>query len=145
MRQGIVASDVPDVKLVEWATHVVFLESDEKKVINWFRQRRHCRTCKAVYHLEEKVPVQMNRCDRCGTSLVFDPKDSPAEIKSQFKAWRNSFWRIEETAKRKGIFKKINIDKMKTFNDLCSRINLWVRKEIQIDNNWWDVALDMQT
>jgi len=143
LQQGIVATEIPDRKLVEWASHVVFLYADEKNVIDWFSKRRVCRTCRAVYHLEEKVPVTINRCDRDGSDLVREDKDDPAEIKRQFKDWRNSFWKFEETAKQKGIYKKVNVDKMKDFDDLVSRVNLWTRNEIEKMETWWDTALEL--
>ena len=37
--------------------------------------------------------------------------------------------------------KRINIEKMRDFNDLVSRVNLWIRNSIQkVLPNWWDEA-----
>ena len=142
MNQGIVATEIPDRKLIEWATHVIFLEANESNVIDWFGARRHCPTCRGIYHLEDKVPVTLNRCDRDGSDLLRKDEDAPDNIRQQFKDWRNSFWKFEETAKNRGIYKRINIDKMRDFDDLVSRVNLWTRSEIEKMESWWDTALD---
>lgn len=141
MQQGVVATQIPDRELVEWATHVIFLEGDEKKIISWFSKRRLCPTCNAVYHLEEKVPLVEHRCDRCGTDLAIKDEDAPENIKEEFKAWRNSFWAFEEMSKEQKKYKRVNIEKIKDFSDLASRVNLWTRKHIErLPLNWWEVA-----
>lgn len=141
IKQGVVSTEIPDRKLVEWATHVLFLQADEKKVVSWFNKRRFCPVCETVYHLEEKVPIVLHRCDRCGTDLIQQEKDQPQEIRDQFKAWRNAFWKFEETAKQQGKFKIVNIDKCRDFSDVISRVNLWVRNEIEYQvDSWWEVA-----
>jgi len=138
MKQGVVATQIPDRDLVKWATHVIFLKGDEKKIMAWFSKRRSCPTCNAVYHMEEKVPVVNHRCDRCGTDIIQKDEDQAEKIKQEFKAWRNAFWGFEETAKEHRHYKKIDIEKMRDFDDLASRVNLWVRKEIEIKKiNWW--------
>ena len=141
MKQGIIATQIPDRRLVEWATHVLYLEGDEFKIINWFSKRRHCPVCQAFYHMDEKVPVVKHRCDRCGTDLIHKEEDDPQNIKEEFKCWRNSFWAFEEMAKHQKKFKMINIEKMKSFDDLTSRVNLWVRDHIElIPLNWWEAV-----
>ena len=143
LQQGIIYSEIPDTRLIDWASHVLFLEGDESKLANWISKKRNCPTCKAIYHLTDKPPQVINRCDRCGTDLIIDSKDNVKNIKDQFNYWRNGFWKFKELAEKKGIYKTINIDKMRDFNDLLSRVNIWVRSQIENIVNWWDRALEI--
>jgi hypothetical protein len=138
IEQGIVVTDIPDLFLLDWATHVLFLYSDEKIVIDWFSKRLKCFTCQSVYHLEEKPPKVRGKCDRCGSPLGRQEQDEPALIKEQFKGWRNSFWKFEETAKKKEIFKILNIDDLRDFQDILSRANLWVINDIVHFDAWYE-------
>lgn len=144
LNQGIIATEIPDRRLIDWATHVIFLEADESGVVDWFSKRRFCPTCTNVHHLEDKPPTVKGKCDRCGSDLARRPEDAPEEIKAQFKAWRNGFWKFEETAKQKEIYKRLNVSKLRDFQDLCSRVNLWVRNDIEYrSDNWWDTAKEI--
>jgi hypothetical protein len=136
--QGIIVTDIPDLFLLDWATHVLFLEADEKTVIDWFSKRLKCFSCQSVYHLEEKPPMVRGKCDRCGSPLSRQEQDDPALIKEQFKGWRNSFWKFEERAKKKEIFKILNIDDLRDFQDVLSRANLWIRGDISHFDSWYD-------
>jgi hypothetical protein len=141
MKQGIVVTQIPDRDLIDWATHMLFLDGDEKEIINWFSKRRHCPICKAVYHMEEKVPLVSHRCDRCGGDLIQKNEDMAEDIQQEFKSWRNAFWAFEEMAKHQHKYKRLDIEKVKDFSDLCSRVNLWTRKHIEvIPINWWEQA-----
>ena len=144
MNQGVVATQIPDRELINWATHVIYLEGEEKKICNWFSKRRMCPSCNAVYHLEDKVPLVLHRCDRCGTDLIQKDEDQFSVIKKEFKVWRNSFWGFEETSKAQNKFKRLNIEKLRDFNDLASRVNLWVRGDFEERSlNWWDAAKNL--
>ena len=68
--QGIIATDIPDCMMIDWATHVVFLDADENQAIKWFMKRRKCPTCESMYHLEDKPPLVIEKCDRCGSDLI---------------------------------------------------------------------------
>jgi len=137
--QGIVTTEIPDRSLISWATHVVFLKSDERKVIRWFAKRVKCPSCKTVYHIEDKPSKIKGKCDRCGTVLEREEADDPKLIFDQFKAWKSSFWKFEETAKEEGHFKVINIDKMNKFSDLISRVDLYVRDAITTSDKWYSI------
>jgi len=142
MNQGVVATQIPDRDLINWSTHVVYLEGDEKRICDWFDKRRFCPVCESVYHLEDKVPLVLHRCDRCGTDLIQKDDDHAGTIKEEFKVWRNSFWGFEETAKNQKKFKRINVEKIRDFDDLSSRVNLWVRKDFERRSlNWWSDAI----
>ena len=136
--QGIVTTEIPECSLVVWATHIVFLYADERQVIYWFAKRFKCPTCNTVFHMEEKPPVVKGKCDRCGTVLERQEKDEPRFIQEQFKVWKNSFWKFDEKSKE-GRFKRINVDRMRTFNDMVSRIDLWVRDSIVTSDSWYNL------
>jgi hypothetical protein len=130
MEEGIVATEVPDLNLVNWANRIIFFTAKEDGIVDWFSNRRHCPSCKSIYHLKEKVPLVRSRCDRCGTDLVLDDRDSASFVRDQFRNWRNSFWKFEERSKESGCYKVLNLDKLRDFSDVVSRVNLWVRGDI---------------
>lgn len=135
--QGIVAMDIPDMFLVDWATHVLFLESNEKAVINWFSKRSKCFTCGAVFHAIERPNKVRGKCDRCGSKLERQEQDEPHLIREQFKGWRNSFWKFEEVAKKHREYKTIVIDNLRDFDDIASTANLWIRNKITQKDCWY--------
>jgi Zn-finger nucleic acid-binding protein len=139
INQGVIVTDIPDLGLVDWATHVVFLYTDEKFLINWFAKRLTCPSCKTMFHLEEKPPVTIGKCDRCGTTLERKEGDEPVLIHEQFKAWKSSFWKFDDRAREKE-FRMINVDKVTNFRDLVSRINLWARDAIVVQDSWYSTA-----
>ena len=139
--QGVIVTDIPDTMLIDWATRIIFFKSDKHKAVKWFKDRRKCPTCHSVFHLIDKPPRVIEKCDRCGSDLIRLMKDEPEEIMKQYQEWENSFWKFEESAKKKGL-KKINVDECEDFNDVLSRVNLLVRDEIAYyANNWYGKAL----
>jgi ribosomal protein S27AE len=137
LKQGIIATDLPEINLIRWSTHVIYLYADEKDAIEWFRNRRKCPTCGNIHHLQEKPPKIEGVCDRCGTDLIMMDTDKPDKIKKQFKNWRNEFWRFQETAKLNSRWRTFNIDKFSSFHDLLGNIDLYLRDNIENIDNWY--------
>lgn len=139
INQGIIVTDIPDLGLVDWATHVVFLYTDEKFLLDWFAKRLVCPSCRTIFHLEEKPPVVRGKCDRCGTVLSRKEEDDPLLIHEQFKAWKSAFWKFDDRARDRE-FKMINVDKVTDFRDLVSRVDLWARDAIVVQDGWYSTA-----
>lgn len=119
--QGICVTQIPDIRLVDWATDVVFFNCSDKNAISWFSKRLKCPSCGNVHHLEDLPPRLSGICDRCGTDLIRLPEDSPKFVASQFREWRNMFWRFEMYSKRKS-FKAFAVDKFDKMLDLFNRV-----------------------
>jgi len=136
-KQWICVSQIPDERLADLATAVVFLNTSDNKAIEWFSKRRKCPSCGNVHHLEDKPPKNAGICDRCGTDLIIKPEDNPSMIKKQFTQWRNSFWRLQTQAKHKNRYRVYSVDKFNKLYDLISRINLDYRGYISKPETWY--------
>ena len=143
IKQGIISTEIPDRRLVLWATDCIFLDADEKNAIDWFSGRRKCISCGNVHHLEDKPSRDPEICDRCGTFLIRLDKDDPNVVRKQFKNWRNDFWRFIETAKKETDYMTYSVHKFRSFSDLCRRIDLKVRESISRDN--WYLTIKKET
>jgi hypothetical protein len=139
IQQGIVVTEIPDLNLVRWATHVCYLNAEENSVVKWFSSRRFCPSCKNVHHLEEKPPRYPDVCDRCGTDLIIQDCDRADNIKRQFKNWRNDFWRFKELSQDSTDYRLFDVSKMHSFDDLTGRVDLWIRDAVD-KNDWYSQA-----
>lgn len=129
--QGICVTQIPDTRLIDWSTHVCFLNCSDKNAIRWFSQRLKCPSCGNTHHLEDMPPKMYGICDRCGTDLIQQDEDRPEYIKQQFLEWRNLFWRFEMLSKRDGKFRAFAVDKFSSLEDLISRVNMSYRGHIE--------------
>ncbi|HUU86238.1 MAG TPA: hypothetical protein VMX17_00625 [Candidatus Glassbacteria bacterium] len=125
INQGIIATEIPELSLIEWSNKIIFLNAKEGRLIDWFDKRLECQTCGASYHLEDKKPERTGKCDRCGSELF--KTDDKEEIKAQFKDWRNIFWKFEQSAKDSGKQIMYNVDDFDSFKRLLKRVDLDVR------------------
>ena len=137
--QWICVSQIPDERLVSLANKVVFLNSSDNNAIDWFSKRRKCKCCGNVHHLEDKPSKISGICDRCGSDLIIMDCDKSDVVKRSFMKWRNSFWRLQNAAKEKGCYRTYGVDKFKSFDDLCSRINIDYRGFIVKKKSWYNV------
>jgi hypothetical protein len=130
--QAIVVSQIPDNRLIEWSTHVVFLNNDEKKVVDWFSKKRSCRTCRSEFHLEDR-PVIINEliCPKCGTDLGIPDDAKPEYIRAQFKNFRLSHWRFKETASASGKLRILNSDRYKDLDSLVRQLDSYYGKFVE--------------
>lgn len=141
MRQGIVVTEIPDVNLIRWATHILYFYSKESSAVSWFSKRLKCPSCGNVHHLEDKPPRNVNICDRCGTDLIRLESDNPKHVKLQYKNWENYFWKMREYSKDHGNYRIINVDKFDTLESIISNVNLLVRSSIE-HNDWYKLLQD---
>jgi rRNA maturation endonuclease Nob1 len=140
VKQGIIVSEIADFALCRWATHVVFLDVNEKSTLQWFAKRLKCYSCGATSHLEDKPPKIEGICDRCGSDLKRMPQDDPELIRKQFHNFRNSFWKFQEYAKSECKYKRINVSRSKSFNSVVRSIDRFVNHAIEAPN-WYNVEL----
>jgi hypothetical protein len=137
IEQGVIATEIPDSRLVDWATHVVFFNASEKRAIDWFSKRRKCPSCGNVHHLEDKPSRVDGICDRCGTDLVRRPEDNPKAVKRQFMNWRSAFWRVKLTAEKQEKLHIYSVEKFDSLDQLIRKVNRDYRGMIGPMRNWY--------
>lgn len=136
---GILATEIPDLVLVDWSTHVLHLDADEEAAVHWFNLRRKCPSCLTVFHLEDKPPRVLGICDRCGTTLIKKNSDNPESVRKQYRNWRREFNRLTmESRGGKRNYLRVRVDKYDDFDKLYRRIERWVEKgfpELMVANS----------
>jgi adenylate kinase len=65
---------------IDW---FIYLEVDDKTIIERLSQRRICKKCGANYHLKNMPPHKSNICDKCGSELIQRKDDFPDVIKKR--------------------------------------------------------------
>jgi len=140
--EGVVVSEIPDKRLVEWATHVCVLNADTEIAIEWFSRRRKCYTCGAVFHLDDKMPMVNGICDRCGSDLGKLESDNPENVRELYAQWRKNFNRIKEACKDKANYLQVRVDVCKDFEDICVKVDRWLRKTSNLYEPVWQYEAD---
>jgi len=136
--QGVICTEIPDTRLVDWSTHVIFFNASEKRAISWFSMRQKCISCGTVHHLEDKPSRYLNVCDRCGTDLITREEDSPASIRAQFMNWRQAFWRMKVRGEQQDKLNTYAVDKFESLDDIITRVNRDYRGYITKIQNWYN-------
>ena len=124
---GILVTEIPDVSLVSWATHILFVDSDEEAAIRWFKDRRKCPTCDTVFHLKEKPPKVPGICDRCGTDLKRRVEDHPLRARKQYRNWRADFNEMSNLAKKNKYYLRFRCDSYENVDAMVDRVEKWLR------------------
>lgn len=135
--QAIVTCQIPDIRLVNWATDIIHLKSDIKEVVEWFGKRLHCSSCQAVYHLDERPPLEVTICDRCGSDLIRKDEDNPELVRRELYGWQGAFIKFINKSKEREIYQAYNLSKYKQLEELISDINLKYRGKIS-KRNWYE-------
>ncbi len=71
-------------------TAVVNYELPVPEIVARLGGRRTCQGCKAVYHVTERPPKVVDRCDRCAGKLFQREDDLPESIKVRLEAYDRS-------------------------------------------------------
>ena len=137
LKQGIIVTEIPDINLVRWATHIIYLYSSEDSAVSWFSDRLKCMSCGNVHHLEDKPPKISGICDRCGSDLIKLESDQPQFVRSQYRNWDNYFWKFKEYSKDNN-YKVLNIDKFDNLESIYSHVDYLVRDSIE-DLDWYNL------
>lgn len=134
--EGVCSTELPDERLLSWATHVVVLDADTKEAVKWFIGRRKCYSCGAVFHIQDKPPLVPGICDRCGTDLKKKPSDEPIAIQDAYKAWRRTFSSVQEKAQDID-FLRVRVDKAKDFEHIVVTVDRWIRSRTGLNAPSW--------
>ena len=68
---------------------VIFLNVDEKDVVERISSRRICPKCSKVYNIISNPPQKENICDECGGELLFREDDKPAVIEKRIMVYKD--------------------------------------------------------
>ena len=96
----------------EELNYVLYVDIDDKILIERLSKRRTCPECGAVYHLKFNPPEEDLICDQCGTKLIQRRDDKPKVIKKRLEVYRKETQPLLEKYQEKGLVKKIpgNVD-----------------------------------
>lgn len=86
----------------------IYLDIDQKIIIDRLDKRRICRSCGANYHLENMSSEKEGICDSCGGELIQRKDDNPEVIKKRWEVFSNESKSILDFYQLKG--KLVNID-----------------------------------
>ncbi|MBU0694589.1 MAG: adenylate kinase [Candidatus Omnitrophica bacterium] len=82
----------------------IYLDVDEKIIVERLAGRRVCRKCGANYHLESVSSKKTGICDLCGGELFQREDDSPKVIKNRWKVFLKESRRLLDFYRSKGKF-----------------------------------------
>ena len=84
-----------------------FLISDEL-VIRRLSGRRVCRSCGAIYHVENMVPKKEGICDRCGGEVYIRDDDKIDSIKNRLRVYKAQTEPLIAYYRDKGLLREID-------------------------------------
>ncbi|MGD0817298.1 MAG: adenylate kinase [Methanomassiliicoccales archaeon] len=64
------------------------LEVDEELLVKRLTERRVCKACNAVYHLEFNPPKVAGKCDKCGSDLIQRNDDSEKVVRERLRVYK---------------------------------------------------------
>lgn len=89
-------------------SRAIFLEVDEKILVDRLSGRRVCKNCNAVYHIQSKPSKVEGVCDLCG-GLVYQRKDDGVDvISTRLKAYEENTKPLKKYYSDVGLFTSIN-------------------------------------
>ncbi len=84
------------------------LDVNEDAIVDRIVRRRSCRSCKDVYHLDNKPPKVENICDACGGELYQRADDSEPVVRERLKVYRERTLPLAKFYRDRGILAEVN-------------------------------------
>ena len=103
----------------------VDLEVDQEALIKRLTERRSCRACNAVFHLEFNPPKVPGFCDRCGGELYQRSDDTEKVVRERFATYTERTAPLTEYYRHKGVLR--SVDGMGPIDEVYKRIAAVVR------------------
>lgn len=66
---------------------VIYLDVDEDTIVKRLSKRLMCKSCDAIYHLDNMPPAKAGICDVCGAALIQRDDDKPDVIKKRWQVY----------------------------------------------------------
>ncbi|CAT04840.1 adenylate kinase [Mesomycoplasma conjunctivae] len=99
---------------------VIHLDVAEEIIINRISLRRFCPTCKRVYHLEFRPPVDGKFCQDDNSEVVIRKDDQPEVIKKRFEIYKQETAPLIEYYRQKNLL--FTVDSSRPAEDLAKEI-----------------------
>ncbi|MFH1875474.1 MAG: adenylate kinase [Candidatus Omnitrophota bacterium] len=107
LAQAKVLDSIFKKKKIEYDAFI-YLEVDEKTLINRLSKRLVCKKCGANYHIENMPPKSTGICDLCGDELIQRKDDTPEVIRKRLEVFVGQSQAILDFYKSQGKFIEVN-------------------------------------
>ena len=87
---------------------VINFNTSDEVVIRRLSGRRVCRSCGAIYHVENMPPKFKGRCDKCGGELYTRDDDTIESIKNRLRVYKDQTEPLIEYYRSKGLLRDID-------------------------------------
>lgn len=104
----------------------VDLDVDQEVLIKRLTERRSCRKCNAVFHLEFNPPKVPGICDKCGGELYQRSDDTEKVVRERFATYTERTAPLTEYYRQKGVLR--SVDGMGPIDEVYKRIADVVRE-----------------
>jgi adenylate kinase len=84
---------------------------EDQIVIRRLSGRRVCRSCGAIYHVENMPPKTEGKCDRCGGELYIRDDDKIESIKNRLRVYKEQTEPLISYYRKKGLLRDIDSSK----------------------------------
>jgi len=98
----------------------VDLEVDPEVLIKRLTERRSCKACNSVFHLEFNPPKKKGVCDKCGGELIQRSDDTEKVVRERFITYTERTAPLTEYYRKKGVLK--SVDGMGFIDDVYKQI-----------------------
>ena len=92
----------------EQIDHVINFEIDDELVIRRLSGRRVCRSCGAIYHVDNMPPKVEGECDRCGGELYIRDDDKIESIRNRLRVYKEQTEPLIAYYRDKGLLREID-------------------------------------
>lgn len=82
---------------------VLSIEVSDEEILKRLSGRRECKSCRAIYHIEDKPSKKEGICDKCGGELVCRDDDKPETIKNRLAVYYTSTEPLKSFYEKKGL------------------------------------------
>jgi adenylate kinase len=96
------------------------LEVDEELLVKRLTERRVCKSCNSVYHLEFNPPKVAGKCDKCGADLIQRNDDSEKVVRERLLVYKEKTLPLTRYYYDKQIL--VRIDGQGDISDVYERI-----------------------
>ena len=84
------------------------LEVDEELLVKRLTERRVCKSCNSVFHLEFNPPKVPGKCDKCGSELIQRNDDSEKVVRERLRVYKEKTLPLTRYYYDKRILVRIN-------------------------------------
>jgi adenylate kinase len=95
----------------EQIDHVINFAISDELVIRRLSGRRVCRSCGAIYHVDNMPPKVEGKCDRCGGELYIRDDDKIDSIKNRLRVYKEQTELLIAYYRDKGLLREIDSSK----------------------------------